>query len=87
MNAVRSQWHRTALYGEGYRPIEQEDSLALDLTLKGVEDLAINALVATLENTAAAATELRTQQHQNQYPGTGLQPNGRWGEFDAPHVP
>ncbi|WP_313917685.1 hypothetical protein [Tahibacter sp.] len=55
--------------------------------LEGQEDAQINALVGALETSAAAATELRTQQNISENPGTGLQPNGRWAEFDTPYVP
>jgi hypothetical protein len=40
-----------------------------------------------LETSAAAATELRSPQNISENPGTGLQPNGRWAEFDTPYVP
>ncbi|MBL9100372.1 MAG: hypothetical protein JNL82_05415 [Myxococcales bacterium] len=56
------------------------------LELEGAEDPAINALVLAIEGLAPAATELRSQQNRDENPGTGLQPNGDWAEFDAPYA-
>jgi hypothetical protein len=53
--------------------------------LEGAEDPAINAAVLSIEALAPAAEELRSQQNKDENPGTGLQPNGDWGEFDAPY--
>jgi hypothetical protein len=53
--------------------------------LEGAEDPAINAAVLSIEALAPAADELRSQQNKDQNPGTGLQPNGDWAEFDAPY--
>ena len=55
------------------------------LELEGAEDPAINAAVLSIEALAPAADELRSQQNKDQNPGTGLQPNGDWAEFDAPY--
>jgi len=54
--------------------------------LEGQEDAQINAAVLSIEQLAAAATELRTQAHRDAYPGTGLQPNGDWAAFDQPYA-
>lgn len=54
--------------------------------LEGAEDAAINALVLSIEALAPAAKELRPQENIDQNPGTGLQPTGTWGEFDAPYT-
>jgi hypothetical protein len=54
--------------------------------LEGNEDPAINAAVLSIEKLAPAATELRSQQNRDDNPGTGLQPNGTWGEFMAPYA-
>jgi hypothetical protein len=54
--------------------------------LEGAEDPAINAAVLSIEALAPAAEELRSQQNKDDNPGTGLQPNGDWGEFDAPYT-
>lgn len=54
--------------------------------LEGAEDPAINALVLSIEALAPAAKELRTQQNIDENPGTGLQPTGTWGEYDAPYT-
>lgn len=53
--------------------------------LEGAEDAAINQLVLSIESLAQAAEELRTEDNRQQNPGTGLQPNNRWAEFDAPY--
>lgn len=53
--------------------------------LEGAEDADINALVLSIEGLAPAAKELRSQENINENPGTGLQPTGTWGEFDAPY--
>lgn len=53
--------------------------------LEGAEDPAINAAVLSIEALAPAAEELRSPQNIDENPGTGLQPNGNWGEFDAPY--
>jgi len=39
-----------------------------------------------LDLDAADAKELRTAENIDENPGTGLQPNGTWGEFDAPYT-
>jgi len=52
---------------------------------EGAEDPAINAAVRSIEALAPAAEELRSQQNKDENPGTGLQPNGDWGEFDVPY--
>jgi hypothetical protein len=57
------------------------------LELEGQEDPQINGLVVSIEDLAAAATELRTQAHRDAYPGTGLQPTGDWAEFAQPYAP
>jgi hypothetical protein len=54
--------------------------------LEGAEDPAINDLVLAIEALAPAAAELRSQQNIADNPGTGLQPNGDWAEFDAPYT-
>jgi hypothetical protein len=54
--------------------------------LEGAEDPTINALMLSIESLAAAADDLRTDAHRDAYPGTGLQPNGTWGEFNAPYA-
>ena len=54
--------------------------------LEGTEDPAINALVLSIEALAPAATELRTPENIDENPGTGLQPTGTWGEYDAPYT-
>lgn len=54
--------------------------------LEGAEDPAINALVLSIEALAPGATELRTPENIAENPGTGLQPTGTWGEFDAPYT-
>ena len=54
--------------------------------LEGAEDPAINAAVLSIEALAPAAKELRTPENIDDYPGTGLQPTGTWGEFDAPYT-
>lgn len=56
------------------------------LQLEGAEDPAINALVLSIEDRAAAATELRSQANKDQNPGTGLQPTGTWGAFAQPYT-
>lgn len=53
--------------------------------LEGAEDAVINGLVLSIEALAQQATELRTEENRQQNPGTGLQPNGRWGELEAPY--
>jgi hypothetical protein len=53
--------------------------------LEGAEDPAINAAVLSIEALAPAAEELRSPQNKADNPGTGLQPNGDWGEFDVPY--
>ncbi|NTX11909.1 hypothetical protein HUA76_14005 [Myxococcus sp. CA056] len=55
------------------------------LRLEGAEDADINARVRSIEALAAAARELRTEANRRENPGTGLQPNNRWGEFTAPY--
>ena len=54
--------------------------------LEGNEDPAINALVLSIEALAPAAKELRTPENIDENPGTGLQPTGTWGEYDAPYT-
>ncbi|QBB69984.1 LuxR family transcriptional regulator [Pseudolysobacter antarcticus] len=39
---TRRQWHRTALYGEAYAQVGQEDGLALDIPLGGAGFLSLN---------------------------------------------
>jgi hypothetical protein len=46
--------------------------------LEGAPDPAIDAAADAIEGLAAAATDLRTDAHRAMYPGTGLQPTGRW---------
>lgn len=53
--------------------------------LEGGEDPAMNDLMLSIEALAAAADELRTDAHRDMFPGTGLQPTGTWGGFDAPY--
>lgn len=53
--------------------------------LEGAEDPDINQLVLSIESLAQEAEELRTDENRQQNPGTGLQPNDRWGEFEAPY--
>lgn len=53
--------------------------------LEGEKDEAINDLVVSIESLAADATELRNAENRQQNPGTGLQPNNRWNEFEAPY--
>ncbi len=52
--------------------------------LEGAPDAEIDRLARAIESLAASATELRTDAHRAAYPGTGLQPTGRWAEYDAP---
>lgn len=54
--------------------------------LEGNEDPAINAAVLSIEALAPGAKELRTAENMDENPGTGLQPTGTWGEFDAPYT-
>lgn len=54
--------------------------------LEGQEDPQINALVLSIEDLAVQATELRTEAHRDEYPGTGLQPTGDWEEFEMPYT-
>ncbi|HYH96348.1 hypothetical protein [Hyalangium sp.] len=54
--------------------------------LEGAEDAQLNALVLSIESLAKSARELRTAANRTQNPGTGLQPNGRWGEFATPYT-
>lgn len=49
--------------------------------LEGEDDEAINDLVVSIEALAQDAVELRTEENRRQNPGTGLQPNNRWGSF------
>jgi hypothetical protein len=53
--------------------------------LEGAEDADINAKVLSIEALAPAAKELRTPENVADNPGTGLQPTGTWGEYDAPY--
>lgn len=53
--------------------------------LEGAEDPAMNALVVSIEALAVSAKELRTPENIAENPGTGLQPTGTWGDFDAPY--
>jgi hypothetical protein len=53
--------------------------------LEGAEDPAINALVVSIEQLAVTATELRTPDNYEDY--EGLQPTGRWAEFQTPYAP
>lgn len=53
--------------------------------LEGAEDPAMNALMLSIESLAADADELRDDAHRDMFPGTGLQPTGTWGEFEAPY--
>ncbi len=52
--------------------------------LEGADDPAIDALVREIEALAATAIEQRSDAHREEYPGTGLQPTGRWAAFDEP---
>jgi len=54
--------------------------------LEGQEDATINAAVLSIEALAPAAVELRSQKNRDDYPGTGLQPTGTWGEFAQPYT-
>ncbi|PRQ06688.1 hypothetical protein [Enhygromyxa salina] len=44
------------------------------------------ASLISIEDLAAAATELRTQAHRDAYPGTGLPPTGDWAELSQPYA-
>jgi hypothetical protein len=54
--------------------------------LEGAEDAGVNAAALSIEALAPGAKELRTPENVAEYPGTGLQPTGTWGEFDAPYT-
>ncbi len=54
--------------------------------LEGAEDAGVNAAVLSIEALAPAAKELRAPENVAEYPGTGLQPTGTWGEFDMPYT-
>lgn len=54
-------------------------------TLEGAEDPDINAVMLSIESLAADAEDLRTEEHRDMYPGTGLQPTGDWAEFALPY--
>lgn len=53
--------------------------------LEGAEDPAINAAVASIETLAKSATELRTK--DNYEDEDGLQPTGRWADYQMPYSP
>ena len=50
--------------------------------LEGADDPAIDAVMRSIEELGAAATELRTAENRDDYPG--LQPTGTWDELQAP---